>query len=91
MDQLSAASSAELVQSILEGGDVVHDLRELIISRAGGNPLFVEEFTHTLLENGSINKSDNKYVLGIDISNIEVPDTIQGIIAARMDRLEENL
>jgi tetratricopeptide (TPR) repeat protein len=51
----------------------------------------MEEFTHTLLENGSIQKKDHQYVLSRKASEIQVPDTIQGIIAARMDRLEENL
>jgi class 3 adenylate cyclase/tetratricopeptide (TPR) repeat protein len=89
--QLSARASAELVQSILEGGEVVPELRELIIARAGGNPLFVEELTHTLLENGSIEKKDHQYVLSTKASEIQVPDTIQEIIAARMDRLEDHL
>ena len=66
-------------------------LRDLITARAGGNPLFMEEFTHTLLENGSIQKKDHEYVLSAKASEIQIPDTIQGIIAARMDRLEDNL
>jgi len=91
VDQLSTSTSAELVQAILEEGEVVPELRELILNRAAGNPLFMEEFTHTLLENGSIQKKDHEYVLATKASDIQVPDTIQGIIAARMDRLEENL
>ncbi len=89
--QLSTRTSVELVQSILEQGDVVPELRDLIINKAGGNPLFVEELTHNLLENGSIRKKDSQYVLSRKPSEIEVPDTIQGIIAARIDRVEENL
>jgi predicted ATPase/class 3 adenylate cyclase len=91
LDQLTTESSAELVQAILEGGEVVPELRELILSRTGGNPLFMEEFTHTLLENGSIQKKAHRYVLSRQASQIQVPNTIQGIIAARMDRLEDNL
>jgi len=91
VDQLSLASSAELVQSILEEGDVVSELRELILDRSAGNPLFMEEFTHTLLENGSVGKRDHQYILTRKVSEIQVPDTIQGIIAARIDRLEDNM
>jgi len=91
VDQLSLASSAELVQSILEEGEVVPELRELILNRSAGNPLFMEEFTHTLLENGSIGKKDHQYVLTRKASEVQVPDTIQGIIAARMDRLDDNM
>jgi len=91
LDQLSTRSSAELVQAILEGGEVVPELRDLILNRATGNPLFMEELTHTLIENGSIQKKNNTYVLSRKAADIQVPDTIQGIIAARMDRLEDNL
>ena len=91
VDQLSTPTSVELVQSILEGADVVPELRELIVNRTGGNPLFMEEFTHSLLENGTIQMKDHQYVLSRKASEIDVPDTIQGIIAARIDRLEDNL
>jgi len=91
VSQLTTKSSAQLVQNILDSGEVVPELRELILNRAGGNPLFVEELTYSLLENGSIQKQDHQYVLTKEASDIEVPDTIQGIIAARMDRIEDSL
>ncbi|MBW2118436.1 MAG: AAA family ATPase [Deltaproteobacteria bacterium] len=91
LDHLGTNSSSELIKAILEEGEVAPELRQLILNRAAGNPLFMEEFTHTLLENGSIERKDEKYVLSGKASDIQVPDTIQGIIAARLDRLEENL
>jgi class 3 adenylate cyclase/tetratricopeptide (TPR) repeat protein len=91
LKQLTVQSSAELVQAILEDGDVSPEIRELILHRAAGNPLFMEEFTHTLLENGYIQREDKQYILSRKSSDIQVPDTIQGVIAARMDRLEDNL
>ena len=91
VDQLSMPTSAELVHAILEGEEVVPELREFILNRAGGNPLFVEELTCNLLENGAIRKKDHQYVLNRKASEIQVPDTIQGIIAARIDRVEEDL
>jgi len=91
VDQLSTSTSAELVQSILEGAEVVPELKKLIIGKTGGNPLFVEELTHSLLENGSIQRRDYQYVLSRKASDIQVPNTIHGIIAARIDRLEDNL
>ncbi|MFX0203220.1 MAG: guanylate cyclase, partial [Candidatus Hodarchaeota archaeon] len=91
LTQLTTQSSAQLVQAILEGSEVVPELRELILSRTSGNPLFMEELTHTLLENGTIQRRNHEYVLNRKASDIQVPDTIQGIIAARLDRLEDNL
>ena len=91
LGQLSTSTTAELVASILKDGEVGPELRELIFSRAAGNPLFTEELTHSLLENGSIQKKDDRFVLARDGLTVQVPDTIQGIIAARMDRLEDSL
>jgi class 3 adenylate cyclase/tetratricopeptide (TPR) repeat protein len=91
LTQLGTTSSTELVQAILENGAVVPILRDLILNRSGGNPLYMEEFTHNLLENGLIDWKDDQYVLTRNVAEIQVPDTIQGIIAARIDRIEENL
>ena len=91
VDQLSMKTSAELVQSILQGALVVSELMELISNRTDGNPLFMEEFTHSLIENGIIQRKAHQYVLSQKPADIQVPDTIQGVIAARIDRLEDNL
>jgi tetratricopeptide (TPR) repeat protein len=91
VDQLTLKSSAELVRAILEGGEAAPELSEIILNRGTGNPLFMEEFTHTLLENGFIRKDEDRYILARKASELQTPDTVQGIIAARIDRLEENL
>jgi class 3 adenylate cyclase/tetratricopeptide (TPR) repeat protein len=91
LDQLTLDRCAELVQSILEGGEVVPEIRELILSRSAGNPLFMEELTRTLMENGTIQKTDHQYILSVEASEVKVPETVQGIIAARMDRLEDTI
>ncbi len=91
VNQLTLKSSAELVKSILEGSETAPELSELILNRAAGNPLFMEELTHSLLENGTIEIKDQRYVLRRASTDLKVPDTVQGIIAARIDRLEESL
>jgi class 3 adenylate cyclase/tetratricopeptide (TPR) repeat protein len=91
LGHLTVKSSAELVEAILTGSEVVPEIKELILNRATGNPLYMEEVTQTLIENGSIRKKDAQYILSQKPSEVQVPDTIQGIIAARMDRLDENL
>jgi len=91
VDRLPTGSSSDLVQAIMEGGEVAADLRTLILTRASGNPLFIEEFTRTLLERGYVQRKDGHYVLTVKPSDIQVPDTIQGIIAARIDRLDAKL
>jgi class 3 adenylate cyclase/tetratricopeptide (TPR) repeat protein len=91
VDHLPSGTSLELVQSILDGSKVAPECADAILSRTSGNPLFLEELTRSLLENGSIQKKEGQYVLSRPASEIRVPSNIQGIIAARMDRLEETL
>ena len=91
LGQLGTASSTALVQALLEGGEVVPELTRLILDKAAGNPLFIEEFTHALLENGYIERKNQKYVLSQTASDMRIPENIQGLIAARIDRVEENL
>jgi len=89
LEQLNSGSSTELIRSILQGCDPVPKLKGFILERTTGNPLFMEELTRTLLENGSIRCEDGRCHLIKNLTEIEVPDTIEGIISARMDRLQE--
>jgi len=88
---LGTPSSIRLIQALLEGDEIAPEIEELILARASGNPLFIEEFTHTLLEDGIIKCEGHCYFLNGSASSIDVPDTIQGLIAARIDRLEDNI
>jgi class 3 adenylate cyclase/tetratricopeptide (TPR) repeat protein len=91
LTQLGVPSSAELIRAILKEGEVAPELEKLIIDKASGNPLFMEEYTKTLFENGIIKRDYDKYILNQSADTLIVPNAIQGIIAARIDRLEENL
>ncbi len=91
VSQLSQRASEDLVKAILTEGEVVSELSGLVVERAAGNPLFIEELTHSLMENGTIEKRDNRYILARTASHVQVPATIQGIIASRLDRLEGTL
>jgi tetratricopeptide (TPR) repeat protein len=91
LSQLTLKSSTELVEALLEEGRVDEDLQNLILGKAGGNPLFVEEFTHDLLDTGAIGRSYGTFVLTKKVSEIEIPDSLQAVIAARIDHLEETL
>ncbi len=91
LSQLTSQSSAELIRAILDNCEIEPALETLILDRSAGTPFFIEELTRSLLENGSIQREKNRCYLARAPKDIQVPDTIQGIIAARMDRLEDNL
>jgi tetratricopeptide (TPR) repeat protein len=91
LTQLTSQSSAELIQAILYDCEIEPGLETLILNRSAGTPLYIEELTQSLLENGTIQREQNQCFLAVEPKDIQIPDTIQGIIAARMDRLEDNL
>ncbi len=91
INQLDKESSKNLVKAILKEINMAPEVSQLILDRSAGNPLFMEEFTHALIERGFIEIQDHQYTLKKKIEEISIPHTIQGIIASRIDRLEDNL
>jgi len=91
IDQLSEEESRQLLRLILTDGEIAPEVENLILGRTSGNPLFIEELAHTLLENNTIIKKENQYQPGRQLSRVDVPDTIQGIVAGRMDRLDDGI
>jgi len=86
---LSGGDTARMTGSILGAAEVPEELRSLIARKAEGNPFFVEELTKSLLEDGSLRRENGGVVLARNLGDIAVPDTIQDILIARIDRLAE--
>jgi class 3 adenylate cyclase len=91
LNQLTITTSGELLQSLLPDREPASELKELVLTRTGGNPLFLEEFVRTLMDSGAMRKDGRYYTLDAPASMVGLPDTIQGIIADRIDRLPEGL
>src|SRR5438094_72005 len=83
-----AGAGAEAVLSALLGDDAgLHSLKRLLIERTEGNPFFLEESVRTLAETGDLAGERGGYHLVRDLRTIQVPVTIQAVLAARIDRL----
>jgi class 3 adenylate cyclase/tetratricopeptide (TPR) repeat protein len=89
LNSLSTAHSVEMVQAMLATERLPEELKALIAKKAEGNPFFVEEVIKSLLEVGALRQAGEGYVLAKRLDEIFVPDTIQDVIMARIDRLEE--
>ncbi len=87
---LSDEEALAMAGRVLGTQDVPHELREALMVKAEGVPLFVEEVTKTLLDLGVLRRENGGYRLVRRIEEASVPDTIQGIIMARLDRLGED-
>jgi len=66
------------------------ELKSALMQKAEGVPLFVEEVTRTLLELGFITRENGHYRMAKALRELAIPETIQGIIMARLDRLGED-
>src|SRR5262249_10905108 len=60
---------------------------QLLIARSEGNPFFLEESVHTLVETGVLIGAPGTYQLGKPLNRLQVPATVQAVLAARIDRL----
>jgi len=79
----------ELLSDLLGTDDSVAGLAELVYERTAGNPFFAEEIVQALIEAGNLEGSRGSYRLVTAIEAIEVPGTVQAVLAARIDRLAE--
>ena len=91
IETLSSRSSVKLIRNMLDVPTLEPELEEKIVEKTEGNPFFVEEIVRELLDRGDIVKSGEKYICARPIDQCEIPNTVQGVLAARMDRLSEDL
>ena len=87
---LPVPQAEALVDGVLQAAGVPAAVREVVARRAEGNPLFIEEMARTLVEDGTLERTGSGYRLAHPLDAGAIPDTIQGIIMARIDRLPEN-
>jgi class 3 adenylate cyclase len=87
IDPLPLASAEEMLETLLGSGASVDPLRRLLVQRTEGNPLFLEESVRALVETGVLVGERGAYRLTRSPDAIRVPDTVQTILAARIDRL----
>jgi len=85
LEALSPEESVALARGFLGVRELPEDLERLVATRAEGNPFFIEELLQALLELGSLGIVDGRAVLAK--VEVEIPDTVQGTILARVDRL----
>jgi class 3 adenylate cyclase/tetratricopeptide (TPR) repeat protein len=86
---LSAADSARMAEGVLATHALPGEITEIIARKGEGNPFYVEEVVKSLRESGAVVVSESGYVLARSLDDIAVPDTIQDVIMARIDRLDE--
>ncbi len=90
LQPLTRDDSRALIANLLDVESLPAPTRDLILERAEGNPFFVEEIIRTLIDRGAVARSGAGWVAGKGIEAFEVPGNLQGLLLARIDRLEDD-
>ena len=87
IDPLAAEGAAALLDALIGTGRLLEPLKRLLIDRTDGNPFFLEESVRTLVETGVVTGDRGSFRLARPLDTIQVPATVQAVLAARIDRL----
>lgn len=89
LEPLGADATKELLDNLLMIEDMPAHIRARILERSEGNPFYLEEVLRSLIDSGHIvNAGDRWRVVG-DIAEASIPDTLAGVLSARIDRLPD--
>jgi class 3 adenylate cyclase/tetratricopeptide (TPR) repeat protein len=87
VDPLPSQGAGELLQFLLGNGKELEPLKELLIQRTEGNPFFLEESVRNLAETGILTGQKGAYKLEQETQAIRIPNSVQAVLADRIDRL----
>jgi class 3 adenylate cyclase/tetratricopeptide (TPR) repeat protein len=87
LDPFGGESLVELLEALLGSDPSLPTLKSFLVERASGNPFFVEEIVRSLVDTGALEGVRASYRLVRPLSSIEVPLTVQTVLAARIDAL----
>lgn len=91
LNRLPAGEARELMRLRLGAESMPENLASLIEQRSEGNPFFIEEIIKTLMDKGIVSVKKGKLEIQSEKLESGVPETLQGVILARIDRLEERI
>ncbi len=87
LEPLDQAHASTLLSALLDIDGLPKALRDRVLDRAEGNPLFVEEVVRMLIDRGIVVQQDGRWVSSPDAHDVAVPESVEAIIRARLDTL----
>lgn len=87
LEPLGRSDASRLLSALLDINDLPAALRDRVLQRAEGNPLFVEEVVRMLIDRGLIVLRDGRWVATPEAHDVAVPESVEAIIRARLDTL----
>ena len=89
LQPLDKRMSETLINNMLKIKGFHHDFIDQIVERSGGNPFFIEEVIRSFIDEGAVVAKEGVFEVTAKVNNMVVPLTINDVLMARIDRLEE--
>ena len=92
LEPLGEDDSARMAASLFGTTELGSDLRALVLGKTDGNPLFIEELVRMLIDVRAVewNEQEHRWRATKELDRVAIPDTLRGLIRARIDRLEDD-
>ncbi len=91
LQDLSPSNAQDMMESLLKSKNIPHELRKFIHEKVEGNPFYLEEVINSLIESGTLIRDNSNWRLSRPIDESDISPTVQGVISARLDRLEKEV
>jgi predicted ATPase/class 3 adenylate cyclase len=91
LHDLSPSDTQDMLESLLKTTTIPVELKKFVHEKAEGNPFYMEEVTHSLIESETLIRDNGGWKLTKPIGTADLPPTVHGVISARLDRLETEM
>ena len=88
---LSPNEQLRLVDNLLAIADLPEQVRGVILEHSEGNPFYLEEIVRSLIDQGAIRRAGDRWRATRELTDICIPETLEGVLLARIDRLQEDV
>jgi len=88
LNNLNDKDSQSLIKKIINTDEIPGVIRQAVLKKSEGNPYFIEELMRMLINEGVLIKRDERWIIDTKIDTKKIPDSLQGLLTARIDRLE---
>ncbi len=84
---LDAGAATRLAANVIGADDLPAAVAARVLATSEGNPLFVGELVRMLVQDGALKREGDRWTAGVELAQLEMPPTIQALLAARIERL----
>jgi predicted ATPase len=84
---LTGEDARRLLAGLLTTDDLPPQIAAVVLEKSEGNPFYVEEVLRMLIDRGQIARDGDRWTVTGELGALEVPETLDGVLTARIDRL----